>query len=566
MSATFSWAALSFSSCKDDMPGDEEQTVTSAPKETYYFTIDIQIPSETASTRGVTESDGTSSDKTQEATAKEKTLMDAEIYFCQNNEVKVKLDAEQLVERTDKSITIFAKLEDIDDLVDMAMKEEDIQLFIVGNVKATKLSHTFDKTGDNANAATFTVPTNAATSPLGDFGKEGQYLPIVNAKKFSFKLPKGEDKTATIDLIKNKFQRGQNGYQYYVIPETLDMERGVARLEYKDLRPDDSATDVKLRKEHVFKVEKFDEIYLRLYSMTPFNVNKKSYLFRHAAKGDNSKATGISELLEYEKGDTGYNWITNPDWTLSSGVYTKLGSFFNGLEITEDSYDLAARDGEIRIDQLDGRTNGSDDGFHPWCYITENTLPSIALMEEFEEQAPGTEDELKTAILTKHATGIKFKFILLDKNGDILQYEDPNETGGDNGTGAAPKTSLYPKEVSNSNTEGSDRWISIMHSETGEYMDVKPEKVTVIGEDGKEKEVTAYCLEYIACIIHNGQNYNKATGPIPPMYYGVVRNNTYQIGINSIDYIPFPERPQAHYLSVEIKVLPWVRRSITVAW
>lgn len=558
----------SLQSCSDEaMTNDKEQGGVENDTEAYYFSVDIQVPTVASATRSTTiDDEGNSSDGRIDATTKESTLKDAEIYFCQDNEVKVKLKAEQLVPRTDGTITLFAKLNDIDDLVDLALNKltnPKVQLFVVGNVEETSLQHTFGKETGNvdANAATFTVD-GINQAPIGDFGIDGQYIPIVNESEFTFTLKAGADKDATREAIKTMFQRGQSNYQYYVIPETLQMERGVARVEYKDIRPDEAKTDNKLS-ENIFKIKKLDEVYLQLYSLTPFNVNKKSYLFRHASSdGDNTKATGSSDLFKYERAKTSYGWITNPDWTATAtnDGFTKNANFFNKITVGKDAYTIDNRTGEITIEELckNGRTNGTGDGYHPWCYITENTVPSVDLMEDYVYSTDTeTGDLIATPVVTDYATGVAFKFIVLDKNGDVLKYEDPNsEEDEETGIEKPAKESLYPKEVTNSVTEGAGEWITITDPETMKWVDVKPETITLGG-----KEITAYCLTYIACIIHNGEAFDAQNDePIPPMYYGVVRNNTYQISINSIDYIPLPQDPRTIFLDLEVQVQEWLIR------
>ena len=44
------------------------------------------------------------------------------------------------------------------------------------------------------------------------------------------------------------------------------------------------------------------------------------------------------------------------------------------------------------------------------------------------------------------------------------------------------------------------------------------------------------------------------------MYYGIVRNNVYQISINEIKNLPDPNDALTMYLQLSVKVKDWVKR------
>lgn len=518
---------IGLTSCNNDEMNADPGT----GKTGYYFNLNVSLPSETY-TRGETVPEGDSTDGTESGTTKESTIKSAEIYFCQNNEVKFKLEAETLVPRTDGKVTLSAKLEDIEDLSELIEEDSEVQLFVVGNVEEAGISgHTFSKTVDAENAK-FNL-ANLGNAPMLYFGTDGQLMPLVNASEFTFSITQGADAETTLENVKKKFIKGSGGYMYFVIPNTIELERGIARVEFKDDRTlltppanDNQAyaeIEELLAEDYNYQLGKLDVV-LKLDKMQVYNVNKSSYLFRHTAAGYPDGASEDRELFGNENSDANlstYKWIATPDWTSTSTGYGKGTDYYNPLVIGNDGYSIEGTLGSLSILNLK-RTTPSEAGFYPWVYISENTLPNIDLMEETDENG---------AIAAKYATGVAFTFLVLDKNGEALEY-------------SADRTN-YPWSITNSTTKGGSS-ITITDTE-GYWIDVTP-----VG--GK------YYVTYIANIVHNAST-SYTDQNFAPMHFGVVRNNTYQMYIKSIKGLPNPKDPKSLYLEMNVEVKKWVRRT-----
>ena len=92
------------------------------------------------------------------------------------------------------------------------------------------------------------------------------------------------------------------------------------------------------------------------------------------------------------------------------------------------------------------------------------------------------------------------------------------------------------------------------------------------GETAKEKEISGFVVSYYYFIRHNYDSTTHVLGETGPMQFAVVRNNIYKLSVTSLNGLPVPydpsdpDEPQNAYISVELKVLAWAKRDITVSW
>lgn len=544
-------AAMSFSSCKEEIEV-EEPIADVVESSKYYLSINVSMPNQ-AGTRSMTETDGGSNEDPKSGTIDESVLRSVEVFICVDNKIEFILEAEGIAGGNSAGEYNFkAEITDMEALA-AALGGKDVQIMLVGNAFFTDLGHNLAENADgtytnDASKATFSI-SNVTNKPIGDFGTRGLNMPLTNKDNYTFRFEKGSEEE-TLANLKALFDQEEGASHIYPYGETIELERAVARLEYKDKRPDGvSSDDNILKTENNFKIEGMN-LYLQLQTMQPFNINKESYLFRHTAPGNLEKATSADNIFGDEYGTEGgnsYNWISNPDWTINEGVWSKSGAFLNQISVnsnatlSNDAYSITGSYGIITVDdEFKARTNDSNDGYHPMCYVTENTLPSTELMKDFEETTVDG-GKVKTPIVTQYATGVAFKFLILDKNGQPLKYH--------------PTRDNYPTEIINSRTSGipdGEKWITITDPKTGDWIDVKPEEVN---------EEEYYYLTYIAPIVHNNPSgYDPKNGRFAPMYYGVVRNNTYQMRISSISSLPLPKDPKSMYLTLQIQVKDWNKR------
>lgn len=580
----------------------------------YYMNLHVSLPTEKG-TRSETDEKGESG-STVDGTTKESTLYSASIYLCVDNKVKLELTTTSLSkQQSGDNYTLTARINNIEDLA--ALAGEDVQILIAGNSREASYFHNLSTTVD-ATDAVFDI-TGVDAMPIGDFGSEGHELPLVNSANNTFSFEEGESDEETLDNLLDMFTGEGEIDKYYSYTEPIKLERAVARIEFKDkTRPssgieeeeggedpeeeigqlddegepgeeggsEDTAPSIEdlLKKDYHYQIGSSDYV-IELKEMQVFNVNPQSYLFRQGAEGDKTKATEERDIFIVENGDASgetYNWIVTPDWDYNdagdAGEYTKSDTkaLLNPLQISDDGYKVTGNGGKITIDELKVREVSDEDGYHPWCYVSENTLPSTALM--------ATADEEGNEIVAKYATGVAFKFAILDKDGNQMTTSTPEEKWRDG--------------ITKSQTEGhtDDGTITLTDSE-GKYIDVTPEveddEEVDNGEDGEETEEGEgeveeaeggeeideddengevnkegkYYITYYGFIVHNNpQGYNPKEGNFAPMYYGVVRNNTYQLSINSIEHLPSPKEPDSYCLALEIRVLAWARRDITIQW
>ena len=141
-----------------------------------------------------------------------------------------------------------------------------------------------------------------------------------------------------------------------------------------------------------------------------------------------------------------------------------------------------------------------------------------------------------------YATGVAFNFIILGNDGRPLKMYDKDN---------------FPTSVSQA--DRSDGSILITDGDNNSVK-LKPKRIKIY----ETREEDYFILTYIGFIYHNDDpNYKDS---ISPMKYGVVRNTTYQLSLNSINKLPFPNKPYDYYLSIDIKVKAWDWKGMNVSW
>lgn len=549
-------------SCSDkdgiNSPSDYSSDDNSAR---YYINLRVQTPSSDG-TRSTTDNTqpGDSSDGELPAAENENSLTSAQIFLCDTDGnvltyLKTSetggLTGEENYKFTNTSSTDYRLKIEIDVPKLLKLKGQRLKMIMVGNYK--QISHNLDSivagTTNISNLidAVFSI-SSVDGDPIGDFGdgNKGKILPLVNKENFEIDFLKDVedgDLTDVLAAIRAIFsEKDPDGGRVYSVTNTLKLERAVARIDFKDRADnDDKSQDLEnfpsgVNTDYVYQIGA-SKVFMCIDQLQVFNVNTSSNLFRQTIKGTNFDAFGVNneviklfgiEKNDAELGDGFYNWISSADWLSPN---RKTPSFKNDLEIntTTKEHKINGTEGKVSVETLDGRT--THDSYHPWCYVSENTIPNIDLME--------------TDKLPSQATGVAFTFKLLNKLGEDLEY---SATGVN-----------YPTAITKSTTTGADATTITITMPDGKWMDV-------------EKVGDNYYLTYYAFLVHNDTTQDPETPQdqvdgeeivVPgPMKYGVVRNNVYQISVNKVDNLPDPEDPKTLYLQLDIKVLPWtVRRN-----
>lgn len=477
----------------------------------FYFSFNVNLPQDINS-RSETKPDGSSSSGQQGATNPENALLTASLYIADDKgNVLLILDTP-----TSKipsanngfSLTYLVKSEEIKKLTGKTL-----ELYMVGNQHVIP-NQTLSSTVSPMDA-TFTVD-GLETTPIGKFGENGKTMPLVNAKKYKvdFTEVKGETDQEILESLKEKFEVSDNR-TFPITEEVLKLERAVARFDISDKDANDD-----------FKYEiEGSNLNLKLFSLQPLNVNNEAYLYRHVVNGSTITAfePGEMHLLEVERGKTGYNWVANPDWDLVDGSKNELTGF-NKVTIGKNSINndvITGVNGTAAIHKISTITSECKSKYpetvenvsrtyYPFCYVMENTVPTVELMEGSN--------------LWKYATGLAFTFRILDKDGKPLTTSTTSDQ--------------YPTEVSKQS--GNTIRVTLPN---GLWKDVDYDSVN-----------EGYFLTYYAFIKHNVSQTIKA------MEYAVVRNNVYQISVNSIKNLPDPEYPDLVF-EVYSYVVPWELRT-----
>ena len=363
------------------------------------------------------------------------------------------------------------------------------------------------------------------SSPVQPFGRgaAGQICPMANKECFTIEALKSVklDGLEDYELLKalgsifNNDYKVDNGKLWKITDKnnigTLSLERKIARIDYKD----GSKTGIP----YTYELgSASDGTKLKIASMQLFNVGKKAYTFRHTqavSVGDGSKM-GELQVFGRERGtETGYyNWIADCDWDAKTRDLSN-NFYFNQLicnNADEDIWELTNGNGTfITTDQLASwkDSQNMDDGYVRWHYLSENTLPSTDVMNN------------------TYATGVEFLMQVCDSNGDPINKQE-----------GEPSYRI--------NLEG------------GKYKEVEWREP--IKEGDKEILPGGYYIPYRWLIRHNDESDSA------PMRMGIVRNNVYRLSVTGITNVPQPHEPDNSYLSVDIKVLAWAKRDITVTW
>lgn len=455
-----------------------------------------------------------------DATTKESTIENADIYFWNGSEdspLVMNLSADEIIEGEDNLEYTLKAAVTMDELFVLASRK--LQIFVVGN--PSKVNCTLSPTNLPGNAK-FSL-TSLTGDPIGDFlnnNEKGKILPLVSAGKNSIdfssitgsgnelvkaiiaKFTKNEDNEYVFDLTKGKGDISGVG--------KISLERAVARIDYKDA--DRTKGDLKDYTENVYPLGDISNHTLKLYSMKVANVSSSSYLFRHTIQGTKLDAFGVPDeeikLFENENGGgvDKYNWIVSPYWEGSS----KIPSF-----ITESTTDVT-----IGIsDLLSSDRKYDNDEYYPWCYVSENTIPTSEMMGD--EKLPD------------YATRVEFTFqVCADKEGTVV-----NKT--ENGILSLTMPADHP-------------------TQPYYYQDIN-----------YDESKGGYFLTYYGYIKHNDVTVTTTeTDPSDdtktitvkkpgPMQYAIVRNNVYQLSVNSVSTLPNPNEPRSLYLQLNINIMPW---------
>lgn len=493
-----------------------------------YIALTVNLPSD-SNTRSTTENkdDGNDSSEDQlSGETNENKIETAQIYFF-DAETKTQLCQlfayKELIYVQDSSSknvwTLTAKVEPTE-LRQLIGKT--FNLYVVANPVNPVI---YGVTEDAFLDGTFSV-TGLTAKPVRPFGTNlaGQLCPMSNKEMFTVDALKDYDSTGKTDnelyeLLRSIFSSDYSDGKLWNIKNSkngsyISLERSIARVDYKDGGEDytyelGSATD---------------GTKLKIQSMQLFNIGKDAYLFRHTQykaygeeDGEEDEDDNPEEVNVFgrEKDDKAgyYNWIVDCDWTSKTGTSVSPGFYWNQLTALEDEWTLANDGAFISTETLNSwkESQKPSDGYVRWHYITENTLPSNDVMTN------------------AFATGIEFRMLVCDANGDAIAKQGDGENYRINLTENRFKEVEWSEPVKDS--------------------------------DNNEIIPGGYYITYRWLLRHNDEENNDA-----PMKIGVVRNNIYRVSVLSINDVPDPHEPDNYYMDIDIKVLAWAKHDIHVTF
>lgn len=501
--------ACALVSCSDNSIITEPEKSADTQDNNYYITININLPEEEG-----TRATGDLEDKV-DGTSNENKIDNATLFFIVGQKVITTMKATNgnfTVKDPEAGETGYTKkLQVLANINELAkLKESTVKLLFVANPEKIN-----DPTV-NANAASSDIEdgvfnvSNVNSDPIGDYDPEnnkteGKVLPLVNKGEYTIDFTgiTGND-MEVLAKIRALFTGGTLTERIYELPNVLDLERAVARIDINDATP---VVNTNHPADWTYQIGNQTDLRVKLYKMKVFNVNSKSYIFRHTLEGNEESANGLSKTPQiFEPAGVSNLWLVNPINT----------SFNNALSVSSEGEYSVENDngkGEILITDLINRN--PKDNYYPWCYVTENYI--------------STSSGMQPANLPTNATGIAFTFQILGTDNEVLDQYLNNA----------------PDCIKKEGTTGND--IRITMSSDGN----KWQKVSYDATNG------GYVLTYLGYITH-AESGN--------LQYGVVRNTVYQIQLGEINRLPNPKEPESFALTLKVKVKPWDYTSYTDEW
>ena len=320
-----------------------------------------------------------------------------------------------------------------------------------------------------------------AYSSIIAYGQNGVNVPMVSttpsgkiafdadAKEIEKKFVQADESSTVYDLSANGFG-------------TIELERNLSRIDYKDKDNNPVANVYALAN---------TGLYLKVTGLLPVNVHNASYLFKHTSPDANQNV-----------------WVNDIDWTEKTAALTSGKGYIDGkfINATGQNGDLSNYSFTDVAALTSNNILAKDGIYHPWVYVSENTLPSVEAMIE------------------GLSTGVVFR-VMLCKNAQGEAWK-----AGD-------------AQVAEANIDAAAKTITVRGSQRN-----------LIADAGN------LYLDYYYWIRHENNNDPNEMGP---MEFGVVRNTIYKLSIKSFNSLPRvydpndpDELPQAA-VEVNVRVTPW---------
>lgn len=639
MGMIISCVLILISGCSDEKINEPNSSGEKTDGKTFYLSVNLSCPS-TLVTRSSTESDGTSDyDKTEDGEEERKDTFDGfqrenvvyplYLYFFSyedylNDYGETITGEKYLFTKEYRKVIDFnlSNLQPISIRIELSPEEVKqlaekncIRVYASGNIyyddhiniSSWYKDKSFISFDAKYNLNEITGSVNEDSSFLLDFpSKEesqkeidytttmnGSNIPVLNSEliELNFEKLKSVDIEEYIAKMNFNFDLTEltariNTNLNECFNKEIEFERMLARVDFRDRSPNGTLLYPLKNKDAVCPFQ------VKLVAMTPINVSRRSYLFRHTATGDNlgglydageegNPGSGFNiSMFGIENGNasssTEYNWIADADWEFKRDKAenwnsSDLQNYFYNIPDT----DISMMDPNNNYNHLDpfigqiGHGLGYNRGFkamkmeeffsdsywtytaegntyYPWRYFTENTLPST------------------DAMIRGLSTGIAFTTLLCDNNGKPIP-QIPGDT--------------FKDFITYEERDG-EHYIIIKYD--GKEVECKWETNVVYPhwrpyiyfgdyiEPDQHHISEGYHLTYFYFFRHNNNNDPNVTGP---MEYGIVRNNIYRIAVAGFNGLPTPYNPEDpdeptpenQCIAVDLKVLAWAKHDINVS-
>lgn len=490
--AALAFLGIGVTSCSNnDMPDADASN-----PDALVLAFDVNLPQ----TRSTTSGSGTSDAGTETGNANESKINSIVAFFVDDtNKTILSLKDFQLSENSGiytASIQLTSKY------LANNFANKKVRLFVVANSAVTDLGNLDG-----------TIPFPEVIN----YGNEGVVVPMSNESASSqINFGSADDIVNVCTQADGKINLS-NGFGSMGSFGTITLQRTVARIDYKD--KDRSANETA----NLYALGNTG-MYLKIQQMQPVNVSRSSYIFRHTAEGTTAAAGNTVSLFGTEKGNVSgkYTWVVDNDWTAKKGVASTgyLTGASAPINPTGASGNLNADAWTLTADITGNNIfdNYKTKEYHPWCYVSENTLPSTDLMIE------------------GLSTGVAFKVLVCDNAGEPLNSAKLSALG----------STLNGMTL---NLDNSTNVFTLVYN--GASIEL---------EEFVDGANTYYAMTYYYWIRHDNNSNPNVMGP---MEFAVVRNNVYKLSIASINGLPRkynstdPDEPGIMDLNVNVKVDPW---------
>ncbi|MCH5222747.1 MAG: fimbria major subunit [Muribaculaceae bacterium] len=558
---------------------DIEYPIEAETDVSFYLSLSLDTPT-IELTRSTTNSDGNSSNGTEDGLLKENIISYASIYFYDADDESENKGNLLLSFTGSQNTPVEGNLNSYDIYIKLTLDQirklfsiNKAHLYVIANGSASNYA-----TETAIQSAKFNITTlnskDSYARPFTIDNETSRLCPMSNKELFTVDLSAITitDDLSDADLVsaalslfrfsyKDEDGNKANLWRISNHDGILNLERSIARVDYKyESNRVFDLTDT----DWVCKGPNGETVKLELVAMQLFNVSKEAWMFRHTSQGNDKKGYSGESLAagfagnpfnnknnnaDYGKDITGdgeetgaknynYRWVVDTDWSKKTKenmksphlMTTEAVSFLNQSTVTEGTDRMT---GETVYNwSIDVASETGTNGYTTYADLKTGNSSYASANRGYIPWHYVMENTLPTTSVMElpYATGVAFylKVILIDEDNNEVTY---------------PYSASEPLRITRND---------------GFYQEAQ-----------YDADKGGWYLTYKYLIEHNNDNTGKVDGnkggktdkaPMQnkaPMQIGIVRNNIYQLDITSISNLPDPHQPDNIDMTVDCFVLPW---------